>query len=164
MAIVIKSRMSGDCKAIIINLEGPEANTQAHKVRVTHVPTGTTYKAYISFQDESYALNNMTLGGLYLIEVLSEGGEIKAFQYLVSTCAVDKCLVLLTDKLLSCGCTSPACSAILNKAQKVMLLIKSAEATAARIMREEDKVLVGDADSQYRKAVEMCEGNCDCGC
>ena len=41
---------------------------------------------------------------------------------------------------------------------------KTAEATAARIMREEGKVLVGDADSQYRKAVEMCEGNCDCGC
>jgi hypothetical protein len=163
MALVVKSRMSGDCKAIIINLEGDTA-TSNNKIRVTHVATGTVYNAFLTFSDDAYALNNMTLGGLYLVEVLSDVDTIEAFQYLVSTCAVDKCLVLLTDKLLSCGCTSPACSAILNKAQKVMLLIKSAESTAARIMREEDKVLVSDADSQYRKAVEMCEGHCDCGC
>ena len=155
--------MSGDCRAIIINLEAPQTGA-TYKIRVTHVPTGTIYNGFITLDDDSYAMNDMTLGGLYLIEVIGRGGEVEAFQYLVSTCAVDKCLVLLTDKLLSCGCTSPACSAILNKAQKVMLLIKSAQSTAARIMREEDKILVSDADSQYRKAVEMCEGNCDCGC
>ena len=163
MALGLKTRMSGDCKAIIINLEGPTTGV-SYKVIVTHVATGTVYNAFISLNDDSYAMNNMTLGGLYLVEILSDIDTVEAFQYLVSTCAVDKCLVLLTDKLLSCGCTSPACSAILNKAQKVMLLIKSSQATAARIMREEDKVLVSDADSQYRKAVEMCEGNCDCGC
>ena len=45
-----------------------------------------------------------------------------------------------------------------------MLLIKSAESTASRILRQEDLVLVQDAQSQYRKAVQMCDGDCDCGC
>ena len=163
MALGLKTRMSGDCKAIIMNLEAPTVGA-TYKITVTHVSTGTVYKGFISLDDDSYAMNNVTLGGLYLVEVIGTGGVVEAFQYLVSTCAVDKCLVLLTDKLLGCGCTSPACSAILNKAQKVMLLIKAAQATAARIMREEDKILVSDADAQYRKSVEMCDGNCDCGC
>ena len=163
MALGLRTRMSGDCKALIINLEAP-ATGAAYNIMVTHVSTGTVYKGFVSLDDDSYAMNNMTLGGLYLVEVIGSDGAVEAFQYLISSCAVDKCLVLLTDKLLSCGCTSPACSAILNKAQKVMLLIKSAQGTAARIMREEDKILVSDADSQYKKAVEMCEGNCDCGC
>tara|TARA_Y100000593_G_C4196648_1_gene279644 strand:- start:318 stop:809 length:492 start_codon:yes stop_codon:yes gene_type:complete len=163
MAVLVKSRMSGDCKAIIINLEGSQPG-ESYSVRATHVPTGTIYKGVVGLADDSYAMNNIDLGGLYFIEVLNSSSNVESFQYLVSTCSVDKCLVLLTDKLLSCGCTSPACSAILNKAQKVMLLIKSAQATAARIMREEDKILVSDADSQYRKAVEMCDGHCDCGC
>ena len=164
MALALKTRMSGDCKAIIVNLENPTPHI-SYKLKFTHVSTGTVYTGFVSLADDSYAMNNMTLGGLYLVEVSQSPSEdVIAFQYLVSTCAVDKCLVLLTDKLLSCGCTSPACSAILDKAQKVMLLIKSSQATAARIATEEDKVLVSDADSQYLKAVEMCEGNCDCGC
>lgn len=164
MALSLTTRMSGDCKAIIVNLENPNPHVE-YKLKFTHVSSGTVYTGFITMAEDSWAMSGLTLGGLYLVEVTtSVSAAVVAFQYLVSTCDVDKCLVLLADKLLSCGCYSPACSAILDKAQKVMLLIKSAQATAARIMTEEDKVLVSDADSQYLKAVEMCEGNCDCGC
>lgn len=164
MAVLLKTSFTGDCQTLFVNLEGRELAT-TYTVFLKHVGSdGVASEGTIPPAMNSFAFTNISAGGLYQIEVKDPNNTVQAMNFIVSACGVDKCLVLLTDKLLSCGCTSPACSAILNKAQKIMLLIKSAESTASRILRQEDLVLVQDAQSQYRKAVQMCDGDCDCGC
>lgn len=165
MAIVIDANFTGNCQDLLVSLTG-QNSALPHRVFLKHVSDSTSVEhsgTILPGATEPHAFMGLSKGGVYQIEI-RDADTVLARKYVVSTCAVDKCLVLLTDKLLSCGCTSPACSAILNKAQKIMLLIKSAVSTASRILREEDLVLVQDAQAQYRKAVQMCDGNCDCGC
>ena len=162
MALVLNVSFTGDCKSIVVDLVGAMPN-QAYTAQVTHVSSGTVFNGTIPASQDSYAFTGLDAGGLYKVEVRDSNGNSEK-KFAVSTCAVDKCLVLLTDKLLACGCTDPACAAMLDKAQKVMLLIKSAEATAARIVAEDEEIFANDANLQYTKAVQMCEGNCDCGC
>tara|TARA_Y100000593_G_C4312014_1_gene338879 strand:- start:2088 stop:2588 length:501 start_codon:yes stop_codon:yes gene_type:complete len=166
MAVIMNPTLSGDCKAMIVNFQGLNVNTQ-YKVELKHVETGETFtQGTVSAGTDSFSWSGLTTGGVYEISLRSNSttSDDSMKRYVVSTCAVDKCLVLLTDQLLSCDCTTPACSALLNKAQKIMLLIKSAEATAGRITRPEDNVLVTDAQAQYKKAVQLCDSDCDCGC
>lgn len=161
--ITMNAYMSGDCQAIIINLEGLSI-VETYQMNVKHVDDTTApLVGTVTPGTDTFSFNNLTKGGVYEV-TLKSGNTVIVKKFVVSTCAVDKCLVLLTEKLLNCGCTSPACSAILQKAQKVMLLLKSAESTAARITAPEDYPLAGDAEAQYKKAVQMCDGNCDCGC
>ena len=164
MAVIMHPVLSGDCKAMIVNFQGLQNNT-LYKVELKHVETGASWPSAAVTLD-SFSWNGLTTGGVYEITLTmkSPTATTTMVRYAVSTCAVDKCLVLLTDKLLSCDCTTPACAALLNKAQKIMLLIKSAQATAARITRLEDNVLVTDAQAQYKKAVQFCDNDCDCGC
>mgnify|MGYP003633376497 CR=1 FL=1 len=165
MALIIDAEFTGNCQDLMVNLTGI-ASGVSYKIYLKHVSDESSSETLGTIAPNSttgHAFSGLSKGGLYQIEIRNQT-TVLARKYVVSTCAVDKCLVLLTDKLLSCGCTSPACSAILSKAQKIMLLIKSAESTASRILREDDLVLVQDAQAQYRKAVQMCDGNCDCGC
>lgn len=161
----ISAEFTGNCQSLIVILSRHTLNTK-FDLELKHVSTTTTYYGQVNTKDHnSHSFMNLSLEGVYELKVKDMQGVVQDLRYLVSTCAVDKCLVLLTDKLLSCGCTSPKCSAILDKAQKVMLLLKSATSTASRIIRENvDEVLIEDAQAQYRKAVELCGGNCDCGC
>jgi hypothetical protein len=167
MAVIMNPTLSGDCKAMIINFQGLNSNT-TYTVELKHVETGETFTSgTVAPSTDSFSWSGLSTGGVYEITMRSvtvSGVNSEMKRYVVSTCAVDKCLVLLTDKLLSCDCTTPACAALLNKAQKIMLLIKSAEATAGRITRPEDNVLVTDAQAQYKKAVQFCDSDCDCGC
>lgn len=163
--VQLTAEFAGNCQSLLVILSRQAVNTK-YTIELKHVTTSQAYVGRINTaESNSFSFMNLSLEGVWELKLLSISGELLDIRYLVSTCAVDKCLVLLTDKLLSCGCTSPKCSAILDKAQKVMLLLKSATSTASRIIRENlDEVLVEDAQSQYKKAVELCGGNCDCGC
>ncbi len=167
MAVIMNASPSGDCKAMIVSFQGLKSNTK-YIVDLKHVETGETFtQGTVSSDADAFSWSGLSTGGVYEICLTMSsptGEKTKMKRYVVSTCSVDKCMVLLTDKLLSCDCTSPACSALLQKAQKILLLIRSSEATAARIMRDEDNVLVTDAQAQYKKAVQFCDNDCDCGC
>tara|TARA_B100000768_G_scaffold180389_1_gene200219 strand:+ start:14569 stop:15072 length:504 start_codon:yes stop_codon:yes gene_type:complete len=167
MAVIMNPTPSGDCKAMIVSFQGLLSNVK-YTVDLKHVETGETFtQGSVNASADAFSWSGLSTGGVYEVTLTSPSptGEITTMKrYVVSTCSVDKCLVLLTDKLLSCDCTSPACSALLQKAQKILLLIRSSEATAARITREEDNVLVTDAQAQYKKAVQFCDNDCDCGC
>jgi len=163
MALAINATFTGDCRSVVVSMTGQTPGT-AYRVNLKHVSTGNTDSGVIDSNADSYGFTGLSLGGVYKVETINSSTQAVASIYIVSACAVNKCLVLLTDKLLSCGCTDPACASLLDKAQKIMLLIKTAESTAARITRPEEELFVNDAEAQYKKAVQMCEGNCDCGC
>mgnify|MGYP003670760328 CR=1 FL=1 len=161
----LTAEFAGNCQSLLVILAKQSTNAK-YTIALKHVSTTTVVTGQINTAtSNSYSFVNLSLEGVYELKLTGSDGVIQDLKYLVSTCAVDKCLVLLTDKLLSCGCTSPKCSVILDKAQKVMLLLNSSTSTASRIIRENvDEVLIGDAQAQYKKAIELCGGNCDCGC
>tara|TARA_R100000329_G_C7618205_1_gene219648 strand:- start:228 stop:731 length:504 start_codon:yes stop_codon:yes gene_type:complete len=167
MAVIMNPSLSGDCKAMIVSFQGLKSNTKYY-VDLKHVETGETFtQGSVQADADAFSWSGLTSGGVYEVCLTTQtptGEPYELKRYVVSTCSVDKCMVLLTDQLLSCDCTSPACSALLQKAQKILLLIRSSEATAARITRPEDNVLVTDAQAQYKKAVQFCDSDCDCGC
>ena len=82
-------------------------------------------------------------------------------------CDIDCCLTKLTNELIDCACDCPKCASSLAKAQKIMLLLKSAEyaliqADNAELGNQEG--FIKDADTKYKKAFELCDASCGCDC
>ena len=82
-------------------------------------------------------------------------------------CDIDCCLTKLTNELIDCACDCPKCASSLAKAQKIMLLLKSAEyaliqADNAELGNQEG--FIKDADSKYKKAFELCDASCGRDC
>jgi len=82
-------------------------------------------------------------------------------------CDIDCCLTKLTNELIDCGCECSKCASSLANAQKIFLLIKSAEyaliqADNAELGNQEG--YIRDADNKYKKAFELCDGSCGCDC
>ena len=76
-------------------------------------------------------------------------------------------IAALTNELIDCSCDCARCSKTLAKAQKVMLLIKSAEYA----VKQSNKVIttlqtgyITDASNKYNKAREVCDNSCGCDC
>jgi len=83
------------------------------------------------------------------------------------SCDIDCCLTKLTNELIDCACDCPKCATSLAKAQKIFLLMKSAEyaliqADNAELGNQEG--YIKDADNKYKKAFELCDASCGCDC
>ena len=82
-------------------------------------------------------------------------------------CNIDCCLANLTQELIDCECDCPKCSTSLAKAQKIFLLLRSAQ-TALQQISEDTAVNYAahlqDANQKYLKAKELCGARCGCDC
>jgi|TARA_B110000908_G_scaffold127905_1_gene150136 hypothetical protein len=94
-------------------------------------------------------------------------GAEKDRRSVLLNCDIDCCLSKLTNELIDCSCDCARCSKTLAKAQKVMLLIKSAEYA----VKQSNKVIttlqtgyITDASNKYNKAREVCDNSCGCDC
>jgi len=82
-------------------------------------------------------------------------------------CNIDCCLAKLTNELIDCACDCPKCASSLAKAQKVMLLLKSAEYSLSQSNLKPNTLQTGyitDAHNKYTKAKEVCDNSCGCDC
>ena len=82
-------------------------------------------------------------------------------------CNIDCCLAKLTNELVDCACDCPKCASSLAKAQKVMLLLKSAEYSLSQSNLRPNTLQTGyitDANNKYTKAKEVCDNSCGCDC
>ncbi len=82
-------------------------------------------------------------------------------------CNIDCCLAKLTNELVDCACDCPKCASSLAKAQKVMLLLKSAEYSLSQSNLKPNTLQTGyitDANNKYTKAKEVCDNSCGCDC
>ena len=82
-------------------------------------------------------------------------------------CDIDCCLSKLTNELIDCSCDCAKCSSALAKAQKIFLLIKSAEYALSQAQSVSSSVAAGyilDAHKKYMKAKEVCDNSCGCDC
>jgi|TARA_R100001530_G_scaffold135952_2_gene114648 hypothetical protein len=104
--------------------------------------------------------------GVYTIDFKQDpgGGSITVDTVgLVVSCDIDCCLATWTEELMGCSCDCPKCSSTLAKAQKVFLLINSANANAGAYDLSNTGYITG-AYNKYLKAKEMCTGLCGCDC
>ena len=82
-------------------------------------------------------------------------------------CDIDCCLAKLTNELIDCACDCAKCSSTLAKAQKIMLLLKSAEYSLKQGNTVGTTLQTGyiqDAHNKYTKAREVCDNSCGCDC
>ena len=82
-------------------------------------------------------------------------------------CDIDCCLTKLTNELIDCACDCAKCASSLAKAQKVFLLIKSADYAIIQANDGTTSARPGflqDANSKYLKAKEICDESCGCDC
>tara|TARA_R110002051_G_scaffold315633_1_gene394175 strand:+ start:61 stop:645 length:585 start_codon:yes stop_codon:yes gene_type:complete len=104
--------------------------------------------------------------GVINIEFCVGGIVIYSYPVLLH-CDIDCCLAKLTNELIDCACDCPKCASSLAKAQKVFLLIKSAEyalsqAHVASLGNVSGYLL--DAHNKYMKARQVCDNSCGCNC
>tara|TARA_R110000823_G_scaffold122141_1_gene247369 strand:- start:278 stop:769 length:492 start_codon:yes stop_codon:yes gene_type:complete len=94
--------------------------------------------------------------GVINIEFCYSSDVIYTYPVLIH-CDIDCCLAKLTNELIDCACDCAKCSSALAKAQKIFLLIKSAEyaLTQGNLL---------DAHNKYIKAKEICDNSCGCDC
>jgi|21_taG_2_1085346.scaffolds.fasta_scaffold12443_2 hypothetical protein len=104
-------------------------------------------------------------GGVYEMEITENGGVVGKKLVLIH-CDIDCCLVKLTNELIDCACDCAKCATSLAKAQKIFLLLKSAE-TAVETYNVSTITNPGyaiDATNKYKKAKEICDASCGCDC
>ena len=104
--------------------------------------------------------------GLYKICLIEDGEEQMCKPVLIA-CDVDCCLTDLVNELLACACDCPKCATSLAKAQKIFLLLQSAQSAVDLANTMEGAVNMGyykDILNKYKKAVELCDSSCGCDC
>lgn len=117
---------------------------------ITFASAGATNTVAVSLASGS--------NGVFIIE-LKQNSVVVTSTAVVVHCNVDCCLAKLTDELVGCECAK--CNPTLIKAQRVFLLIKSAEESAKNFNGINGGYL-NEAYNKYKKAVDLCGSGCGC--
>ena len=117
--------------------------------------------------------NLSTTNGIIVVK-FNINSTVISTGYVLVHCDIDCCLTKLTNELIDCACDCPRCATALVKAQKIFLLVKSADfalhqaavaqsSSASKTTGLEAGYLL-DASNKYTKALEICEETCGCDC
>lgn len=110
-----------------------------------------TWDEYYDILEEESAIN-----GVINIKVTPTVGE-SIFASAVASCELYCCVAKLVEEGINCTCNCSKCDEDIRTAEKVHLLIKSAEASA-------NQGNDTDAVDKYNKAKNYCTSTCGCGC
>ncbi len=91
-----------------------------------------------------------------VIEIAVEADDLYA--YYVGSCEISCCISALVQQAIDCHCECDRCDEDLRVAEKVNLLIKSAQHVT------HSDANISDAVAKYNKAKEFCTATCACGC
>ena len=113
-------------------------------------------------------LSDLSISNGVVDVVISLQGSIYEKQAVLIHCDIDCCLSKLTNELIDCACDCAKCSSSLAKAQKVFLLLQSADYAIVQANDTSDAAVrsgfITDANSKYLKAKEVCDDSCGCNC
>ena len=101
------------------------------------------------------------------IEQTTTGSSELDQKSVILHCDIDCCLTKLTNELIECACDCAKCSTSLAKAQKVFLLIQSADYAIIQANDAPSGTESGflqDSNDKYLKAKEICDESCGCNC
>ena len=159
------------CKFLSVTAMRYDNNSTSADIEIINMETGdsnTFNMAYgASGQGQVHIPLSSDSNGVYRV-CLHEGGFSYICIPIMIHCDIDCCLTKLTNELLDCACDCPKCSSALAKAQKIFLLLKSAE-SAVEIAQSGTTISrsVGyftDILLKYKKAKEICDNSCGCDC
>jgi len=120
----------------------------------------TTGKGNINIPTSNLSSSN----GAFKICVVENGIEV-ACKPILLKCDIDCCLVKLTDELVDCSCDCPRCAKTMAKAQKVFLLLQSAQSAVEIASTDVNNTgYYKDILAKYNKAKEICDNSCGCDC
>jgi len=113
-------------------------------------------------------ISNLTISnGLITIILTTAAGTEVDRKTVLLHCDIDCCLTKLTNELIACSCDCAKCSSSLAKAQKVFLLLQSADYAVVQLndaaMGSKPGFIL-DANTKYLKAKEVCDDSCGCDC
>tara|TARA_R110002012_G_C11406852_1_gene586494 strand:+ start:30 stop:554 length:525 start_codon:yes stop_codon:yes gene_type:complete len=168
-------KVISSCKYLFIKSRAYTAGAVTGDIYIRNLETGT-YSSTSPYTISYSGANNFGqilvdvqdlpgAGGVYELDI-REGGTTAKKQLAIVKCDIDCCLVKLTNELIDCACDCARCSTSLAKAQKIYLLLRSAE-TAAENYNVAEITNAGyalDAMNKYKKAKEICDASCGCDC
>ena len=169
------AKVISSCKYLFIKSKPYTAGATSGDIYIRNLQTGTTsstspynipYSGPNNFGQVMVNVEDLPgAGGVYELDIHESGTSAKK-QIVIVKCDIDCCLVKLTNELIDCACDCAKCATSLAKAQKIYLLLKSAE-TAAENYNVSTITNAGyalDAMNKYKKAKEICDASCGCDC
>lgn len=157
MAQIQSVTLSPDCKKLTAIVDGVSGTVD---FTYYNYITGTTYEDTISVVD-GVATWNITnddvteiMNGVITITEGTGGTTLPV----VGGCELNCCIASLVQAAIDCHCQCAKCDEDLKTAEKVDLLLKSAQYTAF------SNANVSDAILKYNKAKALCTATCACGC
>jgi len=161
MATVIDSiTISPDCKKLTVVISGAAAT--AKLVYYNFITETTKDSGTVSTTGGAYTwvLDNETAGELFngVISITDTVDSSNPTSYLVGACEIYCCIAALVQSAIDCHCHCDRCDEDLRKAEKIDLLIKSAQHATYSATN------ITDAINKYNKAKDFCIETCACGC
>ena len=161
MATVIDSvTIAPDCKKITVLATADTATVNF--TYTNFITNGTTTSGVISVVagEASWILDYQTAGELFngIIAITETVDPNAPTVYSVGAAEIYCCVAALVQSAIDCHCHCDRCDEDLRKAEKIDLLIKSAQHSAY------SDANITDAINKYNKAKDFCTETCACGC
>lgn len=162
--------VENSCKFLVIRGRQYDPTSTQGEINITDLDTNATTTHIMAWDVNGRGRINVPTDsipakyGAFKV-CLEELGIEYACKPILIHCDIDCCLVKLTNELLDCACDCPKCATTLAKAQKVFLLLKSAN-TAVEIAGTDinNTGYYIDILEKYKKAKEICDNSCGCEC
>lgn len=161
MATVINSvTIAPDCKklTVIATASTPTVNF-TYTNFITNVTVTSGVLAVVA-GTVIYILDNQTAGELFngVIAITETIDPLGPTVYTIGAAEIYCCIAALVKSAIDCHCHCDRCDEDLQKAQKIDLLIKSAQHSTY------SDANITDAINKYNKAKDFCTETCACGC
>jgi len=163
-------KITNDCKTIISKIKNAQGATTG-TLNFTNGSASHSVDVGIANGKATVTTPTSTIGaenGVFHVELLVNGAPL--FQgAVIGNCDVLCCLAKKVDKLLDCSADCSKCATELAEAQKIYLLMKSAETELSTMAGGPNNqslapAIIANAEKKYNKAVEICGGHCGCDC
>ena len=161
MATVINSvTISPDCKKLTVVASGVPATVNfTYYNYITDITTTSGALTQVA-GIVTWILSSQIAGELFngVISITDTVDVLNPTVYVVGAAEIYCCIEAHVQSAIDCHCQCDRCNEDLRKAEKIDLLIKSAQHSAY------SDTNITDAVNKYNKAKDFCTETCACGC
>ncbi len=157
MAQIQSVTLSPDCKKLTAIVTGAVGSVDFTYYNYT---TGTTHEETINSAAgvATWDITNEDVEEIMNGVITITEGDSATTLPVVGGCEINCCIASLVQAAIDCHCQCAKCDEDLKTAEKVDLLLKSAQYAAFSYANISDAIL------KYNKAKDFCTATCACGC
>tara|TARA_R100001015_G_C4609514_1_gene164801 strand:+ start:759 stop:1265 length:507 start_codon:yes stop_codon:yes gene_type:complete len=168
---MINVTLTPDCSQVIITVTNTSA-TSTNEILVSDASGSNTYQYSFSGGTDNtrivFLQGDVGIDrGVFTVSHIVDGTTTMQTGF-ISACDILCCLAKKMEDLLDCNCECTKCAKQLAEAQKIYLLLKTAEAELATSGSQGSVTLsaavIDNAERKYLTAQDMCAGHCGCNC